>query len=49
MMPLTLAELGEENMIRHIGGKPDVRQHLETLGFVVGGTCYADLQRSAAT
>ena len=38
MMPLTLAELGEENMIRHIGGKPDVRQHLETLGFVVGGS-----------
>lgn len=37
MMPLTLAELGEENMIRHIGGKQDVRQHLETLGFVVGG------------
>ena len=38
MMPLTLAELGEENMIRHIGAKPDVRQHLETLGFVVGGS-----------
>lgn len=38
MMPLTLAELGEENMIRHIGGKLDVRQHLETLGFVVGGS-----------
>lgn len=37
MMPLTLANLGEENLIRKIGGKPEVRAHLETLGFVPGG------------
>lgn len=37
MMPLTLAETGEENVIRKIGGKQDVKAHLENLGFVVGG------------
>ena len=37
MMPLTLANIGEENMIKKIGGKPEVRQHLKNLGFVVGG------------
>ncbi len=36
MMPLTLAPEGEEQVIRRIGGKPDVRKHLENLGFVVG-------------
>ena len=38
MMPLTLAEVGEENIIRRIGGKQEVKAHLENLGFVVGGT-----------
>lgn len=38
MMPLTLAEVGEENIIKKIGGKQDVKAHLENLGFVVGGT-----------
>lgn len=38
MMPLTLAEVGEENIIRKIGGKQDVKAHLENLGFVVGGS-----------
>ena len=38
MMPLTLAEAGEENIIKKIGGKQEVKSHLETLGFVVGGT-----------
>ena len=38
MMPLTLATVGEENIIKRIGGLPEVRQHLENLGFVVGGT-----------
>lgn len=37
MMPLTLASVGEENMIKKIGGKPEVRAHLENLGFVTGG------------
>ena len=37
MMPLTFAEVGEESIIRKIGGKPEVKAHLENLGFVVGG------------
>lgn len=37
MMPLCLAQPGEENIIRRIGGSQEVRQHLENLGFVVGG------------
>ena len=37
-MPLTFAKPGEENIIRRIGGKPEVKKHLENLGFVVGGT-----------
>ena len=37
MMPLTFAVIGEENIIRKIGGKQDVRAHLENLGFNVGG------------
>ena len=37
MLPLTLAEIGEENTIKKIGGKPEVKKHLENLGFVVGG------------
>lgn len=38
MMPLSLADVGEENMIKKIGGNPEVKKHLENLGFVVGGT-----------
>ena len=38
MMPLMLAGIGEENIIRKVGGKPEVKKHLENLGFVVGGT-----------
>lgn len=36
-MPLTLANIGEENIIRKIGGKAEIKKHLENLGFVVGG------------
>ena len=36
-MPLTLAEVGEENIIKKIGGRQDIRAHLENLGWVVGG------------
>lgn len=38
MIPLTFASPGEENIIKKIGGSPEVRTHLENLGFVVGGT-----------
>ena len=37
MMPLCLANIGENNVIRKIGGTPEVKKHLENLGFVVGG------------
>lgn len=37
MMPLALANIGEENTIKKIGGSPEVKKHLENLGFVVGG------------
>ena len=37
MMPLVLANVGEENTIKKIGGSPEVKKHLENLGFVVGG------------
>ena len=37
MMPLTMCKAGEENEIKKIGGKEEVRRHLENLGFVVGG------------
>lgn len=37
MIPLTLARSGEVNVIKRVGGKQEVRVHLENLGFVVGG------------
>ena len=38
MMPLTLADIGTEQLIRKVGGSPEVRKHLEDLGFVAGGS-----------
>lgn len=38
MMPLALANPGEENLIWKVGGSPEVKKHLEDLGFVAGGT-----------
>ncbi len=37
MTPLIFAVSGEENIIKKVGGKSDVRRHLEEMGFVVGG------------
>lgn len=37
MMPLTFASVGEENMIKKVGGNPETKKHLENLGFVAGG------------
>jgi ferrous iron transport protein A len=36
MMPLTFADLGEENIIKKVGGNPETRKFLENLGFVAG-------------
>ena len=35
-MPLTLLRSGESSIITRVGGKPETRQFLEGLGFVVG-------------
>ena len=37
MMPLMFAEKGKPQIIRKIGGSPEVKKHLEDLGFTVGG------------
>ncbi len=37
MMPLSFAGIGEENIIKKVGGSPELRKHLEDLGFVAGG------------
>ena len=48
MMPLTLANIGEENIIKKINGTPQQKQHLSDIGFVVGGkvTAVSDLNGS---
>ena len=37
MIPLCYAETGESQIIKKIGGSPEVKQHLENLGFNIGG------------
>ena len=36
MIPLTLANIDEDYIIRKVGGNPEVKKHLEDIGFVVG-------------
>ena len=36
MMPRSLANIGEDNLILKVGGNPEVKKHLEDLGFVAG-------------
>ena len=38
MMPLILADTGEEAVIQRVGGSPEMKKHLEDMGFVAGGT-----------
>ena len=38
MMPLALANIGEENLIRKVGGSPELKKQLEELGFVAGAS-----------
>ncbi|MBQ7173080.1 MAG: ferrous iron transport protein A [Clostridia bacterium] len=35
-MPLHLAEPGRPQIVRRVGGSPEVKKHLEDLGFTVG-------------
>lgn len=36
MMPLTMFKEGETASIKRIGGKEEVRRHLENMGFIPG-------------
>ncbi|MCD7785118.1 MAG: ferrous iron transport protein A [Oscillospiraceae bacterium] len=36
MIPLPMADVGEECVIKKVSGVPDVKSHLEDLGFVPG-------------
>ncbi|MBQ4363885.1 MAG: ferrous iron transport protein A [Oscillospiraceae bacterium] len=38
MIPLNLAENGSENKIVKVSGTPEMRQHLQDMGFTVGET-----------
>ena len=38
MMPLTLAETGEEQIIRKVSGSQELKQHLGDMGVVPGGS-----------
>ncbi len=35
-MPLSMAHMGESNVIKKVGGKEETRRFLENLGFVAG-------------
>ena len=37
-MPLTMAREGEVTSIKRVGGKEEVRRHLENMGFVPGAS-----------
>ena len=37
MMPLILADAGEEAIIKKVGGSPEMKKHLEDMGFTAGG------------
>ena len=36
MMPLSMASVGDANIIKRITGRDEVRQHLSEMGFVEG-------------
>ncbi|MCR5501064.1 MAG: ferrous iron transport protein A [Acetatifactor sp.] len=38
MRPLIYGDPGEESIIKKIGGNPEVKRHLENLGFTTGGS-----------
>ena len=38
MMPLILSDPGEETIIRKVGGSPEMKKHMEDMGFTAGGT-----------
>ena len=36
MIPLTYATVNETNVIKKVNGKPEIKKHLEDMGFVTG-------------
>lgn len=38
MIPLSVADRGEVLIVKKVGGSPEVKKHLEDLGFTVGST-----------
>ena len=38
MVPLSVLGDGNEGIIKKVGGKPEVKKHLENLGFIPGDT-----------
>lgn len=36
MIPLCLSSSGEPQIVKRIGGRPEIKKHLEDLGFTVG-------------
>lgn len=38
MMPLGYAVIGEDNIIKKVGGNAEIKRHLEDLGFTAGGS-----------
>ena len=38
MLPLMYASAGETHIIVKIGGSPEVKKHLENLGFIIGSS-----------
>jgi ferrous iron transport protein A len=36
MMPLIFAEAGQSQIIKRIGGSPELKKHMEDLGFHIG-------------
>ena len=38
MLPLTLSSPGTQATVLKVGGNPELKKHLEDLGFVGGGT-----------
>ena len=37
-MPLTMVNIGDESIIKRVGGKEETRKFLEKLGFISGST-----------
>lgn len=36
LIPLSVLNDGEQGIVKKIGGKPDVKRHLEDIGFTLG-------------